>query len=78
MSTVKVNDLKLVLQQNRIPGFVLEKESPLRIPDRSVFVIGNDWEVLVWAWKLNTVKIDQSVKSLFAYLASKAFEQTGT
>ncbi len=32
------------------------------MPDRSVFVIGNDWEVLVWAWKLNTVKIDQSMK----------------
>ena len=78
MSTVKVNDLKLQLQQNQIPAvFAPESEPPLlRMANKSMLVAGNDWEVLVWAWKLNTVKIDQSVKSLIGYLASNPLEQT--
>ena len=48
MSTVKVNDLKLVLQQNRIPGFVLEAEILQKAPQQEVYITGNDWEVLIW------------------------------
>ena len=48
MSTVKVNDLKLVLQQNRIPGFVLEEENLRKSPQQEVYITGNDWEVLIW------------------------------
>ena len=62
MSTVKVNNLKLVLQQNRIPGFVLEEEHIQKSQQQEVYITGNDWEVLIWVQKLNTVKIENSIR----------------
>ena len=55
--------------------FAPEPEAPLRTPVISVYVAGRDWEVLVWAWKISTVKLESSVRSLMAYLGSSSPER---
>ena len=59
-STVKMSELRLKLQLDQIATKTSHKSQDLSQLEttRNVFIIGNDWEVLVWGWKCNTVKID--------------------
>ena len=72
MSTVKLSELKLKLPLDKIVSPHNDPESKLAAPtgDANVYIVGNDWEVLVWGWKSNTVRIDHAFKAIINFITT--------
>ena len=71
-STLKMNEFKLRLKLEGIvaPGKTID-ESPNQAENSNVFIDGNDWQVIVWGWKCNTVKIGTAISEIYDYIQEK-------
>ena len=71
-STLKMNEFKLRLKLEGIvaPGKTIEA-SPNQAENSNVFIEGNDWQVIVWGWKCNTVKIGTAISEIYDYIQEK-------
>ena len=40
-----------------------------------IYIYGNDWDVVVWGWKCNTVKISTAISQIQAYIQENSLKQ---
>ena len=69
-STLKMDEFKMRLQMEGIltSGKSVDDNSPKKVLNSNVFIRGNDWEVIVWGWKCNTVKISSAISTIYEFI----------
>ena len=75
-STLKMDEFKMRLQLEGIGVSGKSGDaSPKKLANNHIYISGNDWEVVVWGWKCNTVKLSTAIAQTYAYIQDYSLKQ---